>query len=307
MLTHPRTRLRLARLLALALLALAAPVGSTRPALATFPGTNGRIVFQRGQPPDLFTMESDGTDVRPLTHSVRRAEVEPAWSPDGSTVVFAKNQPRVNWNLFTKRADGTGLTQVTRRLATEHHPTWSPNGRRIVFEWGISSDDLYAKRLSDGATTRITVGMDAQMADWSVPGLIAFVGVSPTDAEPEIFTIHPDGTGLVQLTDDDVVEQDPDVSPDGTEVAYAGIDAATGSWEVFVVPIGGGTPVNLTARPDATDTEPAWSPDGTMIVFHSVRDGHDHLYVMNADGSAQTLIDDGLEGEAEPDWQAVTP
>jgi len=306
--THrrPRSRPRLARLLAFALLGLA-PVGSTRPALATFPGANGRIVFQHGGPSDLFTMEPDGTGVLALTESTRRQEREPAWSPDGATVAFSKDQPRGNWNVFTKAADGSGLTQITRRGGTELHPTWSPNGRRIVFEWGISSEDLYAKRLADGKTTRITVGMEARMADWSVPGVVAFMGVSPSDTEPEIYTIHPDGTGLVQLTDDDVFEEDPDVSPDGTEVAYAGYDAANASWEIFVVPIGGGSPTNLTARPDAIDTEPSWSPDGTTIVFHSVRDGHDHLYVMNADGSTQTLIDDGLDGEAEPDRQAVTP
>ena len=35
------------------------------------------------------------------------------------------------------------------------------------------------------------------------------------------------------------------------------------------------------------DGGPAWSPDGTKIAFHTVRDGNLEIYVMNADGSGQ--------------------
>src|SRR4030042_989106 len=38
------------------------------------------------------------------------------------------------------------------------------------------------------------------------------------------------------------------------------------------------------------DYAPAWSPDGAKIAFLSNRDGNVEIYVMNADGSAQTNI-----------------
>jgi Tol biopolymer transport system component len=40
----------------------------------------------------------------------------------------------------------------------------------------------------------------------------------------------------------------------------------------------------------AVDSAPAWSPDGTLIAFHSDRDGNFEIYVMNADGTNQRRL-----------------
>ena len=40
-----------------------------------------------------------------------------------------------------------------------------------------------------------------------------------------------------------------------------------------------------TTHPFASDTTPAWSPDGRKIAFVSNRDRNGEIYVMNADGS----------------------
>ena len=53
----------------------------------------------------------------------------------------------------------------------------------------------------------------------------------------------------------------------------------------------------LTNNP-AWDTAPAWSPDGTKILFTSLRDDpmSPALYVMNADGSNPTRVTSGSDG-----------
>jgi TolB protein len=50
------------------------------------------------------------------------------------------------------------------------------------------------------------------------------------------------------------------------------------------------------------DVNPAWSPDGTRIVFEAYRDGQPEIYVMNADGSGQARLtaSDGYDGQ--PVW-----
>ena len=70
----------------------------------------------------------------------------------------------------------------------------------------------------------------------------------------------------------------------------------TGIWTMN--PDGTGK-VQLTA---SGDFAPRWSPDGSMIVFESTRDGNREIYRMNADGTAQTRLttDPGLD--SSPDW-----
>ena len=55
----------------------------------------------------------------------------------------------------------------------------------------------------------------------------------------------------------------------------------------------------------AQDVEPRWSPDGRKIVFTSNRDGNNEIYVMNADGSAQTDVSRHPGNDEAPAWHRV--
>ena len=63
----------------------------------------------------------------------------------------------------------------------------------------------------------------------------------------------------------------------------------------------------LTGDAGETGSEPAWSPDGTRIVFASnglnAPNGHD-IFVMNADGSSVTRLNTPVPaGDLDPSWQ----
>ncbi|MDO9164796.1 MAG: DPP IV N-terminal domain-containing protein, partial [Rhodoferax sp.] len=49
---------------------------------------------------------------------------------------------------------------------------------------------------------------------------------------------------------------------------------------------------------------PAWSPDGTQIVFVSNRDGLTDIYIVSKDGSAIYRLTDDSAVESEVDWTA---
>jgi Tol biopolymer transport system component len=61
------------------------------------------------------------------------------------------------------------------------------------------------------------------------------------------------------------------------------------NWDIYAVDAGGSNLARLTNNP-AIDQQPAWSPDGKQIAFSSFRGGAAGIYVMNADGSGQTLL-----------------
>jgi Tol biopolymer transport system component len=64
-------------------------------------------------------------------------------------------------------------------------------------------------------------------------------------------------------------ERNPCWSPDGEYIAYHGYDAEKRNGGIFVIPKGGGEPVQLTT--DGGD-DPAWSPDGDTIAYNDRSD-----------------------------------
>jgi TolB protein len=60
-----------------------------------------------------------------------------------------------------------------------------------------------------------------------------------------------------------------------------------------------GTP--LTTDP-ANDLRPAWSPDGALIAFHSMRSGNNDIWVMDADGGNQRQLTRDPGDDRRPAW-----
>lgn len=96
--------------------------------------------------------------------------------------------------------------------------------------------------------------------------------------------------GPRQLTSDGAPKTFPHFSPDGTLVAWQGLvlegDDA-GTWQVFVMPAGGGAPRQLTHDPLAAVT-PSWAADGSGLVYASLEDGG--LWLAPLDGGAPTAL-----------------
>ena len=73
----------------------------------------------------------------------------------------------------------------------------------------------------------------------------------------------------------------PAWSPDGQRIAYQSDEG--GNLDIWVAPLDGGRPVNLTADHEGWDRAPSWSPDGRQIAFLSERDPSG-VFVMPAGG-----------------------
>ncbi len=76
---------------------------------------------------------------------------------------------------------------------------------------------------------------------------------------------------FTQLTHGEGQELFPTLSPDGRTVVYA--SGAGGNMDIYLQRVGGQNPVNLTESSTADESQPAYSPEGDRIAFRSERDG----------------------------------
>jgi Tol biopolymer transport system component len=77
-----------------------------------------------------------------------------------------------------------------------------------------------------------------------------------------------------------------------------GLIAFVGDDDIYTVDPVGGSVVNLTNTPGASETTPDWSPDGTKIAY--TLDGD--IHVMDADGSSPIPVTSGPDYDTAPDW-----
>ena len=82
----------------------------------------------------------------------------------------------------------------------------------------------------------------------------------------EIFTMNPDRTELVQLTQNAAFDFDPEWSPDGQKIAFES-DRDLFS-DIFVMNADGSGQINVTNN-RAFDRSPTFAPDGDEIAFDS--------------------------------------
>jgi Tol biopolymer transport system component len=134
-------------------------------------------------------------------------------------------------------------------------------------------------------------------------GVIAFS--SARDGDGDIWTVHPDGTELTNLTDTDTNEIHPFWSPDGSQLVF--VSYRTGSSDIFVMNADGTAPTQLTDNA-ADDWGPAWSPDGSTIAFVSDRTGQYQIWLIDFNGdNPRQLTTFGAGIGAGAYWPAWSP
>ncbi|MFL5802501.1 MAG: hypothetical protein ACJ8CR_12270, partial [Roseiflexaceae bacterium] len=193
-----------------------------------------------------------------------------------------------------------GVGQPTY-LASGCSPVLSPDGKLIAYTRG---GHIFVIGADGGPETDVTGKGFGVYPAWSPDGKrIAFS--SDRDGQSEIYIVNADGSQLTRVTRSSIdraagrLGLDLIWSPDGRRLAFTVSEDA--NWDIYVVDIDGRHLTRLTDDP-APDGVIDWSPDGRRLLFWSERGGAAlAIYVMNADGSDQTLLSDSGE------WASWSP
>ena len=182
----------------------------------------------------------------------------PSWSPDGTKIAFCSDRTG-NGDIYVMNVNGTNPVRLTDRNALDCFPSWSPDGAKIAF-WSDRNDNARAE-----------------------------------DYESSIYAMNADGSNPIRIVDT-IISSFISWSPDGSQIVY---NRKFGFFEleIFAVNSDGTNLLQLTQNGDS-DSDPAWSPDGTKIAYRS----HQDLFVMNADGTNPMQLYRGDGSSSYPSW-----
>ncbi len=168
---------------------------------------------------DLWLMDADGRNLRRLTTGPG-SEGEPAWTPDGSRLVYTILSKTGPPQLASIRADGTDDRALTATSGGNRLADVSADGATVAF---VSSRDgnskIYAMALDGSGQHRMTKGSDRETHPHFLPnGDLIFVTEKGGGSRIQRLPAGASQAMPVIETDQPVVAMD--VSRDGARVAF---------------------------------------------------------------------------------------
>jgi Tol biopolymer transport system component len=135
--------------------------------------------------------------------------------------------------------------------------------------------------------------LQARAAFPGANGRIAFYS-DRSDGNYEIYSVNPDGSGLLNLTNNPAFDATPSWSADGARIAFVSERSPGGLYTMNA----DGSGQTLVTSACVTGF-PAWSPDGSKIAFTACGDD---IFVVNVDGTGLTNLTSTVEFDRFPSW-----
>ena len=218
----------------------------------------------------------------------------------GSVTFFSARDG--NNEIYVMDPDGEGPVRITDNPASDVDPAISTNGWDIVFTSNrTGNNDIYITDTGGGGVAVNLTNNTANegWARWSPDGH-HIVFHSNRSGNFELYAMNRDGSGVIRLTNYAGIDQFPEWSPNGKEVAFRR------DTDIYVLDLATGETRRLTNAPPLNQM-PSWSPNGKQLAFMSSRAGYPSVFVMNADGSDQRNLTPKDAGDADSDWISRAP
>jgi Tol biopolymer transport system component len=209
-------------------------------------------------------------------------------------------------DLWTMRADGTGLARLTNDRVPDELAEWSPNRKQIAWTRGgevSPAGEIWVMNADGTRRKQVTSNNFSDNAvSWSPDGRrLAYRSIRDDNAD--IYVIGIDGTNERRLTRDPAMDFVPDWSPDGTRITFT--SDRSGALAVYTMSATDGSDVRQLTADSLGAGLSVYSPDGSRIAFADNLCpicGEKDVWVMNADGSGLRQVTNTSDLELPHSW-----
>lgn len=263
---------------------------------------------------NIFTIDVETGETTQVTRGTG-FDGNPGWSPDYTKIVFVSDRDRGarDNEIYTVNADGSDPRRITNsRIETYTSPKFSPDGRQIVATMRQQGEYYIVVMRPDGTGARPLTGAYrfAEFPAWGPGGEEVFFSAIETEGVPaDIFAVNVQTSEVRTIVASPNADVCPHFTRDGRYMTYASSprDEPGGAFDLYKHDLSssdttGASDELLLGGPPRDDYANP-SPDATVWVFVTDRDGQNELYLMDPDGANQRRLTNTPNArENVPDW-----
>jgi len=224
----------------------------------------------------LFRLPLDRPRLEPVdTGALTQLNNDHGLSPDGRMLAISDKTEHGQSAVYVLPAAGGTPRPVTPARPSYWHG-WSPDGATLAYVGRRDGCfDICTCPVAGGRETRLTSGFDhCDGPDYTPDGQWIWFNAE-RGGRVDLWRMHPDGSGLSQMTDDATVNWFPHPSPDGKHLLYLAFPPRTQGHPfgkevtLRLMPAGGGPARDLVGifGGQGSINVPCWAPDSRAFAF----------------------------------------
>ena len=251
-----------------------------------------KIIFKSNRQDErmkLFVMWMDSKEVAPLTNTPKSPGAV-SWSPDDRYLAFTMFVPKTNESIIKMPAKPEGAKWNTPPTYIDQL-NYRGDGQGYIKG---GNTQLFTLSIDGGTPKQLTAtDFDHGAPEWSKDGKTLYFSANfnPDEAfEPndsEIYALSLNDHSVTELTDRYGPDNAPKISPDGSKMAYTGLDDKLLGYQqnqLYVREMSGGAATLLSADFDRNISNIQWAGDGKGLFFQYDDKGETKVAHMSLSG-----------------------
>ena len=261
---------------------------------------------------DVYRVVEDGMSEADnnLSQGPGSQDVHPTRSQDTAYYAFATNRwEEGRWEIAVGTTDGTRVQRLTYNTGNDRNPVWGPEGLLVWESDRDGNPELYMADLEGtGEPIRLTNDPANDVFAYWNPNLggcdqeqgAELVMQSDRDGEWEIYLLDVETMEMTKLTDNELEDTEPIISPDGNTLAWLQEDEF-GTKNLWVMDMTTLEAEQLTFSGDVYGH--TFAPDGSVLAYYSEYDGDYDIFAVAVDGSATKQLTINTATDRSPNFR----